>query len=44
LSVDDRLLHEGAEVAAGVSLREITAEGAVFGYKGWHFRVARGGP
>lgn len=40
LSVDDRLLHEGDEAAPGVSLQEITPSGAVFIYKGWHFRVA----
>jgi len=40
LSVDDRLLHEGGEAAPGVSLQEITPAGAVFVYKGWHFRVA----
>jgi general secretion pathway protein B len=44
LSVDDRLLHEGDEAAPGVSLREITPEGAVFVFKGWHFRVAGGRP
>ena len=44
LSVDDRLLHEGGEAAPGVSLREITPEGAVFAFKGWHFRVAGGRP
>lgn len=40
LSVDDRLLHEGDEAAPGVSLQEITQAGAIFVYKGWHFRVA----
>ena len=44
LSVDDRLLHEGGEAAPGVSLQEITPAGAVFVYKGWHFRVAGGRP
>ena len=44
LSVDDRLLHEGAEAAPGVSLLEITPAGAVFDFKGWRFRVARGRP
>ena len=42
LSVDDRLLHEGGEAAPGVSLQEITPEGAVFVFKGWRFRVAGG--
>jgi len=40
LSVDDRLLREGSEAAPGVSLQEITPEGAVFVFKGWRFRVA----
>jgi len=40
LSVDDRLLREGGEAAPGVSLQEITPEGAVFVFKGWRFRVA----
>ena len=44
LSVDDRLLHEGGEAAPGVSLQEITPAGAVFVFKGWHFRVAGGRP
>lgn len=44
LSVDDRLLHEGGEAAPGVTLREITPRGAVFVYKGWHFREAAGRP
>lgn len=44
LSVDDRLLHEGGEAAPGVRLQEITPAGAVFVFKGWHFRVPGGGP
>lgn len=44
LSVDDRLLHEGGEAAPGVGLLEITPAGAVFGYKGWRFRVSGGRP
>lgn len=44
LSIDDRILREGGEAAAGVSLREITPEGAVFDFKGWHFRVTGGRP
>jgi general secretion pathway protein B len=44
LSVDDRLLHEGGEAAPGVSLLEITPEGAVFVFKGWRFRVGGGRP
>lgn len=44
LSVDDRLLREGGEAAPGVSLKEITTGGAVFVFKGWHFRVAGGRP
>ena len=44
LSVDDRLLHEGGEAAPGVALLEITPAGAVFVFKGWHFRVAGGQP
>ena len=44
LSVDDRLLHEGGEAAPGVSLQEITPEGAVFVFKGWRFRVGGGRP
>jgi general secretion pathway protein B len=39
LSVDDRLLREGSEAAPGVSLQEITPEGAVFVFKGWRFRI-----
>jgi general secretion pathway protein B len=42
MSVDDRLLREGGEASPGVSLLEITPAGAVFVYKGWHFRVAGG--
>ncbi len=44
LSVDDRLLHEGGEAATGVSLQEITPEGAVLVFKGWRFRIAGGRP
>ena len=44
LSTDDRLLREGGEAAPGVSLQEITPEGAVFVFKGWRFRVAGGRP
>lgn len=44
LSVDDRLLREGGEAAPGVNLQEITPAGAVFVYRGWHFRVAGGRP
>lgn len=40
LSIDDRLLHEGGEAAPGVSLQQITPSGAVFVFKGWHFRVS----
>jgi len=44
LSVDDRLLREGAAAAPGVILLEITPTGAVFVFKDWHFRVAVGQP
>jgi general secretion pathway protein B len=44
LGVDDRLLREGAEAAPGLSLREITPAGAVFVFRGWHFRVPGGRP
>jgi general secretion pathway protein B len=44
LSVDDRLVHEGAEAAPGVVLREITPAGAVFERAGWRFRVSGGRP
>lgn len=44
LNVNDRLLHEGGELAPGVSLQEITQSGAVFVFKGWRFRVAGGRP
>lgn len=39
MTVNDRLLREGAEAASGVRLQEITSNGAVFVFKGWRFRA-----
>jgi general secretion pathway protein B len=39
LTVGERILREGAEAAPGVRLQEITAEGAVFVFKGWRYRI-----
>lgn len=39
LTIQDRLVHEGAEAAPGVRLEEITEQGAVFVYRGWRFRI-----
>ncbi len=39
MTVNDRLLREGAEAAPGVRLLEVTPAGAVFVFKGWHFRA-----
>jgi len=39
MTVNDRLLHEGAEATSGVRLQEITPAGGVFVIKGWRFRV-----
>jgi general secretion pathway protein B len=36
--IDDKLLHEGDEVAPGLRLEKILADGAQFSYKGYRFR------
>lgn len=38
VSINDRLLHEGDILAAGLSLQEITPDGMIFGYKEYRFR------
>jgi general secretion pathway protein B len=39
LTLQDRLLKEGADVAPGLRLEEITPAGGVFTYKGYRFRA-----
>jgi general secretion pathway protein B len=39
VSVQDRILREGAEVRPGLRLEEITPEGAVLGFRGYRFRI-----
>lgn len=39
VTIQDRLLREGAEVSPGLRLEEITPTGAVFGFKGYRFRL-----
>jgi general secretion pathway protein B len=36
--VDDKLLHEGDEIAPGLRLEKILGDGALFSYKGYRFR------
>jgi len=38
VSIDNRMLQEGADVAPGLKLERITPEGMVFSYKGYRFR------
>jgi general secretion pathway protein B len=38
VGINNRLLHEGAEVAPGLKLEQITPEGMVLSYKGYRFR------
>jgi general secretion pathway protein B len=37
VSIDDRVLHEGDEVAPGLKLERITPEGLIMTYKGYRF-------
>lgn len=37
VSIDDRVLHEGDEVAPGLKLERITPEGMIMTYKGYRF-------
>lgn len=39
VGIGDKLVREGDEVAAGLRLEQIAGTGAVFSYKGYHFRV-----
>ena len=38
VGINNRLLHEGAEVAPGLTLEQITRDGMVLNYKGYRFR------
>lgn len=38
--INDRALREGDEVTAGLKVEKISAEGVVFSYRGYRFRVA----
>jgi general secretion pathway protein B len=38
VGINDRLLHEGEEVAPGLRLEQITPDGMVLSYKGYRFR------
>ena len=38
VSINDRLLHEGDSIAAGIRLEEITPDGMIFSYKEYRFR------
>jgi len=38
VSINNRMLREGADVAPGLKLEQITPDGMVFGYKGYRFR------
>lgn len=37
VSINDRLLREGDNLAEGLKLEQITPDGMTFGYKGYHF-------
>lgn len=38
VGINNRLLHEGAEVAPGLKLEQITPDGMILSYKGYRFR------
>ena len=38
VTIDDRMLHEGDTVVAGLRLEQITPDGLIFSYKGFRFR------
>jgi general secretion pathway protein B len=38
VGINDRLLHEGDDVAPGLKLEQITPEGMILSYKGYNFR------
>jgi general secretion pathway protein B len=38
VTIDNRLLHEGDDAGPGIRLQQITPDGMVFDYKGYHFR------
>lgn len=38
VGINNRLLHEGAEVAPGLKLEQITPDGMILSYKGYSFR------
>lgn len=38
VGINNRLLHEGEDVAPGLRLEQITPEGMILGYKGYRFR------
>jgi general secretion pathway protein B len=38
VSINDRMLREGGAVQPGLALEQITPDGMVFSYKGFHFR------
>ena len=37
-SINDKTLHEGDELSPGLKLKEITADGMIFSYKGYRFK------
>jgi general secretion pathway protein B len=39
VSINDRTMREGEELTAGLKLEEITADGAIFSYQNYRFRV-----
>ncbi len=39
VAIGDRLVREGEEISPGLKLEQITASGAIFGYKGYRFRA-----
>jgi general secretion pathway protein B len=38
VGINNQMFKEGSQVAPGLELEQITPEGMVFGYKGYHFR------
>ena len=38
VSINDRLLREGADLAPGLTLEHITPDGMIFTYKGYRFQ------
>lgn len=44
VTVEDRMLREGAEIRPGLRLEEITPAGAVLGFRGYRFRIGGSAP